>query len=388
MTDHALALVGAFEACGAEAESLPESDEETLELGRRLTSGKECYPLILTTGDLAKMVRRSDFAPDRSAFFMVSGDGPCRFGQYHRFHRLVLDELGFPEVPVFAPDQTETMYEEFGMVGQDFDRIAWRGIVAIDLLEKKLRETRPYERDLGSADEVYQFYLSKVYEALRGRQDLEGILQKARETFDDVALNGDRDKPLVGLVGEIYVRSNRFSNENTVRQVEALGAEAWMPPISEWLLYVNFTSKRNARTFRRYRHLLQILIKEYVQHKDEHNLCHLFEGSIKNLHEPTIAETLALAGDYLHDSFEGEAILSIGKSRDFVRKGVSGLVNLMPFTCMPGTVVNSLFSRFREEHDNIPFLNLAYDGQEQTHTLTRLEAFMYQVRQFRGRRRQ
>ncbi len=387
MADQALALVAAFEACGAEAESLPESDEETLELGRRLTSGKECYPLILTTGDLAKMVRRPDFDRERSAFFMPSGDGPCRFGQYHRYHRLVLDELGYPEVPVFAPDQSESMYEEVGMVGEDFDRVAWRGIVAIDLLEKKLLETRPYERQPGSADEVYRHFLQKVYETLRDRQDLEGALTEARRTFDDVSLNGTADKPLVGVVGEIYVRSNRFSNENTVRQIEALGGEAWLPPISEWLLYVNFTSKRHARTFRRWRHLLQILIKEWVQKRDEHKLMHLFEGSIKNLHEPAIPETLALAQGYLHDSFEGEAILSIGKSRDFVHKGVSGLVNIMPFTCMPGTVVNSLFNLFREEHNNIPFLNLAYDGQEQTHTLTRLEAFMYQVRQFRDKRR-
>ncbi len=77
----------------------------------------------------------------------------------------------------------------------------------------------------------------------------------------------------------------------------------------------------------------------------------------------------------------------MGKSRDFVRKGAAGLVNIMPFTCMPGTVVNSLFKRFREDHDNIPFLNLAYDGQEQSHTRTRLEAFMYQVRQFQERRK-
>ena len=76
MTDQALALVAAFEACGGEAESLPESDEETLELGRRLTSGKECYPLILTTGDMAKLTQRPDFDPDKSAFFMPSGDGP------------------------------------------------------------------------------------------------------------------------------------------------------------------------------------------------------------------------------------------------------------------------------------------------------------------------
>jgi predicted nucleotide-binding protein (sugar kinase/HSP70/actin superfamily) len=93
-----------------------------------------------------------------------------------------------------------------------------------------------------------------------------------------------------------------------------------------------------------------------------------------------------MAGDYLHPSFEGEAILSLGKSRDFVRKGVAGLVNIMPFTCMPGTVVNFLLEKFRRENQNIPFLNLAYDGQEQTHTRTRLEAFMYQVREFHQRR--
>jgi predicted nucleotide-binding protein (sugar kinase/HSP70/actin superfamily) len=124
-----------------------------------------------------------------------------------------------------------------------------------------------------------------------------------------------------------------------------------------------------------------------VQHKEEHSLADIFRGSIKNLHEPTIPQTLEMARDYLHHSFEGEAVLSMGKSRDFVQKGVAGLVNIMPFTCMPGTVVNSLFKRFQEDHGNIPFLNLAYDGQEQTHSRTRLEAFMYQVRQFHQRQR-
>ncbi len=382
MADHALALVSAFEACGAEAEALPESDAETLELGRRLTSGKECYPLILTTGDLAKMVRRPDFDPEKSAFFMPSGDGPCRFGQYHRYHRLVLDELGYPQVPVYAPEQSENMYDELDMVGDDFDRIAWRGVVAIDLLEKKLLETRPYERRAGEADAVYQHFLHRVYCALRDRTNLPEVLAEARRTFDELSYLPNGDKPIVGVVGEIYTRANRFANENAVREIEALGGQVWMPPIAEWLLYVNYTSKQRARALRRYRHLLQIMIKEWVQHKDEEHLCGIFEGSIRNLHEPKIFETLEMARSYLHPSFEGEAVLSIGKSKDFYCKGAAGIVNIMPFSCMPGTVVNSLFKRFREEHGNIPFLNLAYDGQEQTHTHTRLEAFMYQVRQF------
>ncbi len=84
---------------------------------------------------------------------MPSANGPCRFGQYHRFHRLILDELGYPQVPVYSPEQSENMYREIGMVGGDFDRVAWNGIVAIDLLDKKLRACRPYERTPGESDQ-------------------------------------------------------------------------------------------------------------------------------------------------------------------------------------------------------------------------------------------
>ncbi len=252
MTDHALAIVAAFQACGGEAEALPDSDEETLELGRRLTSGKECYPLILTTGDLAKLLRRPDFNPDQSAFFMPSANGPCRFGQYHRFHRLILDELGYPQVPVYSPEQSENMYREIGMVGGDFDRIAWNGIVAIDLLEKKLRECRPYERQAGESDQVYQHYLQKAYEAVRDRQDVPAVLREARGAFDDLALSKNGGKPIVGIVGEIYTRANQFSNENAVREIEALGGEVWMPPIGEWFLYVTHSSRHDARVAHHY----------------------------------------------------------------------------------------------------------------------------------------
>ena len=385
MADQALALVAGFEACGGEAESLPDSDDETLELGRRLTSGKECYPLILTTGDLAKLLRRPDFDPERSAFFMPAANGPCRFGQYHRFHRLILDELGFPQVPVYSPDQSESMYQEVGMVGEDYSRIVWNGVVAIDLLEKKLRATRPYERNAGESDKVYKHYLQKTYETVRDRQDLPAVLRQARGAFEDLSLKSNGRKPIVGIVGEIYTRANQFSNEDAVREIEALGGEVWMPPIGEWLLYVTHSSRHDAWNARHYLRYLKFSLEDRVQKKVEHELEEIFDGCIKNLREPSIAEIFEMAKDYLHPSFEGEAILSMGKSRDFVRKGAAGLVNIMPFACMPGTVVNSLFKRFREEHHNIPFLNLAYDGQEQSQTRTRLEAFMYQVRQFHER---
>ena len=61
-----------------------------------------------------------------------------------------------------------------------------------------------------------------------------------------------------------------------------------------------------------------------------------FNGSLRSLHEPSIEQTLRRAAPYIHHSFEGEAVLSVGKAIDYINRGVSGIVNVMPFTCMPG----------------------------------------------------
>jgi hypothetical protein len=36
----------------------------------------------------------------------------------------------------------------------------------------------------------------------------------------------------------------------------------------------------------------------------------------------------------------------------------------------------------RDEHGNLPILNMTYDGQEQMKIMTRLEAFRYQTKQY------
>ena len=65
---------------------------------------------------------------------------------------------------------------------------------------------------------------------------------------------------------------------------------------------------------------------------------------------------------------------------DFIHKGVSGIINAMPFTCMPGTVSSALMKLIQKEYD-VPVINIAYDGQGITNITTRLEAFMYQVKE-------
>jgi predicted CoA-substrate-specific enzyme activase len=386
MCDHSFAVAAAFQACGVDADVFPESDEETLYWGRKLTSGKECYPCILTTGDMVKLVKDPNFDHERAAFFMPSGNGPCRFGQYHRFHRLVLDDLGFEHVPIYSPNQDETLYSELGIMGSQFSRLGWQGIVAVDLLTKKLLETRPYEKEKGRTDQVYQESLDRICEAIRKKDDLEEALRRSIREFGRIEVNGIGTKPRIGIVGEIFVRLNRFANENVVNKIEQFGGEAWLAPLTEWILYVNTIAKGRSLRKKSFSNLLKVFLTDYYQKKDEHRLEKIFKGQLRNFGEPKTKSLFKKAKPYLDASFEGEAILSIGKTIDFSKRGASGIVNIMPFTCMPGTIVSTLLKRYREENNNIPFLNMAYDGQEQTNTLTRLEAFMYQAKEYQNKK--
>ena len=386
MCDHAHVIQSAFESSGIKARVMDESHEETQIWGRKYTSGKECYPCIVTTGDMVKTVKCPDFDPEHSAFFMPGGDGPCRFGQYHMFHRLVLDELGFQDVPIYSPVQGEAFYKELGLAGDGFIRRAWQGVLSVDFLEKWLRHTRPYEVNPGEAEKVYRDALTLVCQAIRLKKSVMSVVKKIPEILKAVRVDRSRPKPIIGIVGEIFVRSNRFSNHHIVTEMEKLGGEVWLPPIAEWLFYINHTSKRHCLQNRNFNRFCNLFIKDVIQRRDESRLASIFLDLLPHAHDPSIKRILKYSKPYLHESFEGEAILSVGKAIDFTHKGVAGIVNIMPFTCMPGTITNAILKRVREDRDLFPYLNMAYDGQEQSNTLTRLEAFMHQAHQYMEKR--
>jgi len=385
MCDHAFAFKSAMNACGQEAHVLDESDEETLILGRKHTSGKECYPCILTTGDLLKFLNKPGIKPEKVAFFMPKANGPCRFGQYHNLHRTILDEMGFPNVPIISPDSDDG-YGTVSNLDGNFRKLAWKGMVATDLLIKLLHQTRPYERNKGETDRVYASCLDQLARAIQSKGDIEETLTWAKERFSKIEVDRNERKPIIGVVGEIYIRSNRFSNNDLVRKIESLGGEVWLAGMAEWINYTTHMYKSYSILQRKYKDYAKAWLTDWVQRKKEHRLEKRLRGAILDCHEPTIGEVLGLASPYLHESFGGEAILSIGKAVEYIHQGLSGVVNAMPFTCMPGTVVTAMSKKLREDFGNFPFLNLAYEGQEDSNEITRLEAFMHQARDFQKRR--
>ncbi|MDR2613230.1 MAG: acyl-CoA dehydratase activase [Deltaproteobacteria bacterium] len=400
MCDHTRTLTAALRAAGLAAEALPPSDRETVELGRSQTSGKECYPLILTVGDFLKLTSRPGFDPARSALFMPSSNGPCRFGQYSRYLSLVFKRLGLADVEVLSLDQTGSMYDRLDEAGStrggSLSRDVWRALASVDLIQKALYRARPREARPGAADEAYRESLADLERAFGrgGLPEARGALARSRERFHEAldapwraaparAAGGLPDIPAVGLVGEIYVRSNDFANEEVVRRLEALGAEIKAPPFTEWILYTGLVNAMRAARGGHLRKRLKARLTMMVQDWELSRLAAPFAGFFPGgAKEPPVAGTVALGERFLDRAFQGEAILSIGKAVEFYGHGARGVVNIMPFTCMPGMVVGGLSPRLREHCGGLPLLNLAFDGQSQTNTQARLEAFMYQVSRF------
>ncbi|MDL2226443.1 acyl-CoA dehydratase activase [Deltaproteobacteria bacterium OttesenSCG-928-M10] len=393
MCDHVIVAAAALRSVGVNAVALPPSDRETIELGRSQTSGKECYPLVLTVGDFIKLTRRPGFDPAKSSIFMPSSNGPCRFGQYGRYISLVMKRLGLEELDVISLDQTGGMYKALDSVGgrrggQSLSRRFWRALVGIDLLQKALWRTRPREAARGAADAAYQTALADLTTAVENNRSLGPVMRMARERFE-VAIDKripEAARPRVGLVGEIYVRHNTFANEDVIRRLEALGAEVVAPPFAEWIFYVGFVNAMRAGRNGNWRGRLKNSLIGWVQARDFKRLASAWNGFFPGgAMDPPVREVIGLGEKFLDRSFQGEAILSLGKGMEFFHHRASGLVNIMPFTCMPGMVVGGLTQNFREACSGMPSLNLSYDGQSQTNTQARLEAFMYQVKSFQAR---
>lgn len=375
MSDHAFALKAAFNYCGIEAEVMAPSDKQSIELGRKYVSGGECFPYVVTLGDMLRLVYSPDFNHEKTAFFMPSGSGPCRFGQYNVSHRMLLNKLGLDNVPVYSPQQDTQFYRDLNIAGGEFSLRAWQGIVAYGLLTKLLHQTRPYEKNKGETDAIYEQYINKIYDSLKSRNgNLERLIINMKRDFENIPKFNEK-KPLIGIVGEIFVRSHSFSNENLIRRLESLGAEVYLTPLEEWIHYVNSISLRKALIKKDKSAIIKILVNKFFQWKVERKFSYIFKGVIKNLHEPSTKELFKFASPYISDSFEGETVLSIGKSIDLIKRGVNGIINTMPFGCMPGAIVTALL-RFIHRDYNIPFVSLAFDGMNSTANELWLEAFM------------
>jgi len=354
-------FAAAFRGHGYRSEALPPEDSESFEIGRSVTRGFECLPTSTTIGVLLKTLRQINAKPGEHAFFMPTAEGPCRFGNYATLHRMILNQEGFGEVPILSPS---SMNAYQGVDGK-LRRMLWHGMLAADNLLKMRCRKKPYEKHPGNTDDVFEEATQRMEKALERKEDVFEVLRGAARAFASIPAKEDR-KPLVGIVGEIYVRQNMFSNEHVIENIEAAGGEAWLAPMSEWIMYTSalaaYHSYRSpAGNFNAWE-WASGRVKDSFLLSDEHKARDACDAVLLDRHEPPIKEILEAGGRYVPMEFEGEAILTLGRAVGFARQGAALVVNCSPFGCMPGAITAACFNQLQQEL-GIPIVSMFYDGE-------------------------
>ena len=410
---HLLAAV--FKGFGIQARVL--ETYQGMDLGKEYTSGKECFPCQITTGDILHFMRcererlGEGFNPGNYIYFMPEADGPCRFGMYNKYQRIVLDSFPEFEGVKIGSLTTKDSYALDGMIEKaslkDFRKVAYLSVVVSDILDRLLWRIRPYEKEKGITDTYMESalrHMANTFASCAATKDFEKIL----DTLDEIVgtAKGLIDpavgpKPRIGVVGEIYLRTHVQANQDLIRMLERYGAEVVNASMAEWINYITYHSLRNAkngfrmslkqlRTADMMRHLRSIfrfggelLYQERRQQQvyrraqrlldltADHRLAHL---------EQTLARE-----DLFSFDIGTEACLSIAGILAYARDGFDGVVNVYPFTCMPSTITSAVI-RPRIGQLQIPYLDTPFDGSIQPGREAALRTFMYQAHQHFNRR--
>ena len=383
MCDSAYAIAAACRSFGIKADVLPMQDEEDLNLARKHTSARECFPMICTTGSFLKKLNEPDVDPASVSFFMPDHNGPCRFGQYNKFQRILFNKLGFHDAEIVSPSNDTAYADISGGHGTQFRFLAWKGFVAVDILRKLKQERKPYELIAGQTDRVYRESLDDVINAIEtGGKDLVNAVDRSGKRFDAIPIQNGERKPVIAVVGEIFMRDNPFCSNYLVDRLEKFGAETYIAPFSEWIVYSTYRYTRDSKWKRDYRGLLKSRIQAISQDLSAGKLFQAVHDLIDEDKDVKVREMLASCNPYIHRHYDGDPALNLGSSVELAARKISGIANILPFTCMPGTLVSSVSHKFREDHHQIPYVSIPYDGQEDVSIELRLQAFMHQALEY------
>jgi len=383
MNDGAYLLAAATRSIGVYSEVLPKQAEEDLAIGRQYTSSKECFPMICVTGSFLKKLMEPGANPSKMSFFMPDHNGPCRFGQYNHFHRILFDRLGFGDAEIITPSN-DTSYEDIaGEHGQKFRINAWKGFVVADYLRKIYRETRPYEVNKGDSDILYEESLKKLENCIeKGSKGLHKILTGIVSDFLAIKMDKSQRKPVVAVIGEIFMRDNAGCNGNIANRLEDFGVEVVVGPFSEWIYYSTYRFTRDSRWKNDKKGIIKSKVQEFGQDVIASSLLRGIKKFTDQEKDVSLHEMLKLCNPYVSEFYDGDPPIAMGTSVALAQRGVSGIAAILPFTCMPGTLIAAVSDSFRKDHSNIPFINLAYDGQDTVSLDTKLQAFVFQVKDY------
>ena len=338
-------LAAIFRGRGIKTIAHPPSDEAVLKLGRANTSCKECLPLILTTGTLLNYIRNKKQNNEVLIYFMPTGAGPCRFGQYQIFMEDLIKRLELPDVAVLSLS-SENAYA--GM-GSDFQLHAWSAILVSDVMEDIrsmiLANAADTEVAIKIFDEEWQLILVKLETG--DFSELEKQLSITASRLSHIQLKRPIEEvPTISLSGEIFVRRDDISRQYLTERLAEGGFATICTPVAEWILYSDYILQNNYSDHKMSKlEKLEFMLKKKFTSRYEKRIKSILSNSgLVHAKPLDMKSIINNASPYLSPYLGGEAILTVGGALTEVASHVCGAIAIGPFGCMPNRLSESILN--------------------------------------------
>lgn len=399
------ALAAAFRCGGLRAVAHPPADGAVLKLGRANTTCKECLPLILTTGTLLNYIEHRKRADEIVLYFMATASGPCRFGQYYIFMEDLIRRNRIPDTAMFS------LTSENGYAGlqNGYEQRGWWGLVIADVMEDIRAMLLAAAADTGAAMAAFEEIWGAILlclETCSWAGVRQGLAAAARQLRRIALKRPVSDVPVIGLVGEIFVRRDGLSRQWLTEYLAEKGFATVCSPVAEWVHYCDYLMSNDLvdpplPMMRK----LKGRIRNHYKHRAEKQIKSLLSASgLVHAESVRIPPVIKAAQNYLSPHLTGEAVLTVGGSLLEVANRYCGIVLIGPFGCMPSRLSEAILTETMRAEDklaaisgngrrralpagveDLPFLAIESDGSPFPQLIqTQLEAFCLRAWRLHG----
>ena len=377
-------LQPAFRAAGYNLVVLDNDNRTAINAGLKFVNNDACYPSLMVVGQIMDAVMSGKYDMTKTAVLISQTGGGCRASNYIGFIRRALEKAGYPDIPVISINLSGLEKNP----GFKFTpALIQHGLYALefgDIFMRCLYRTRPYEAVKGSANAMHEKWKKKVIafvtqDKILSHKKYKQMCRDIIRDFDNLPML-DIKKPRVGVVGEILVKFLPAANNYLVDLLEAEGAEAVVPDLTDFLLYCFYNQNFKAENLgmsRKSQFTSNMGIKffEWLRSaaRDE------FEKS-KHFDPPAHIETLAKYADEIvsHGNQTGEGWFLTGEMLELIHTGTNNIVCTQPFACLPNHIVGKgVIKKLRHEYPLSNIVAIDYDpGASEVNQLNRIKLML------------
>lgn len=365
---------------GYNAVYLRESNDETVETGLKYVNNDACYPAIIVIGQLIHALKSGKYDLDNTSVIITQTGGGCRATNYIGLIRKGLRDAGLERVSILSMNMSGLEKEQAFKFSISFINKAIQAVVYGDLLMKLLLATRPYEVNKGDSDKLYNYYQDLCYKALYSGniRNYNKNIKNIINDFNNIKVR-IISKPKVGIVGEILIKYHKFGNDNLVSKLESEGAEVFAPELMGFVKYCCYDAIIKEK-------LLHESKKSAFFNKEALNIIDLYERTVKKELSKTRYRTTTNIYSLAHNvdgiistgNQTGEGWFLTGEMLELIKEGVTNIVCVQPFACLPNHIVGkAVIKKIRKLYPNSNIVAIDYDpGASHTNQVNRIKLML------------